>query len=118
MVRQRRHHFGAGLSHQLRHWHNLIAARAQRLNQHGQRRNRRRPVSSAVMQQDHRTFVPRMSLHVSDRLKHAVGNLFGRLPRMLIPIVRIDLVPDNDVSQPLNPLYRRGLVVGIRLLVN
>ena len=57
--RQRRHHLGARLAHQLRYGNDLVAARSQRLDQHRQRVNRGLAVAASVVQKDDRASIPR-----------------------------------------------------------
>ncbi len=37
---------------------------------------------------------------------------------MLVPVVGVDLVADDDVAQALDAIDGRGLVVGVRLLID
>ena len=116
--RKRRHHFHAGAPQQLRHRYDLISAIAQGLNQHRQRRHRRRAIATAIMHQNDRATPIRMRFHIRNLLEDAIGNLLRGLFGMLIPVVGIDLVADNRVAQTLNTIDRGSLVVRIRLLID
>src|SRR5437588_9900208 len=83
-----------------------------------QRGNGGRTVPASVVQKNDGAFIPRVGLHIRDLLKDAVRDLLGRFARMLIPVVRIDLVADDDVTQSLDARYRSGLIVRIRFLVD
>src|SRR6185437_606339 len=116
--RQRRHHFGACLSQQLRDRDDLVAMCPQRLDQHGKGSYGRGAIAAAVVQQDDRAFGPGPDIHVRYLLEDAVGDLLWGLARVLVPVVGVDLVAENDVAHALNAIDRRGLIVGIGLLVN
>jgi hypothetical protein len=116
--RQRGHHFSASLAYQLRHRNDLVAAGSQRLDQHGQRGNGCGAIPAAVVEKNDGASIPRLRLHVFHLLKNAFGDLLGSLARMLVPVVGIDFVADDDVTQSLDAGYRSRLIVGIGFLVD
>ena len=74
-------------------------------------------IATAVVEEDDGAAELRLGLHhlqlVEDRLSD-----FGGVLRTLIPVVGVDLVADDGVSFLLNAHDRRGLIVGVGLLVD
>ena len=118
LKRQLGHDLGGGLAHQRGDGHDGVAVGAQGVDQHRQGGHGGRAVAAAVVQQDDGAAELRLGLHRLQLIEDGLGHLGRRLARMLIPIVGVQLAADDGVSGLLDALDRRGLVVGVRLLVD
>ena len=112
------HHLGGGLAHQRGDGNDGVAVGAQGVDQHGQRGNGGRAVAAAVVEQDDGAAKLRLGLHGLQLLEDGLGDLSRRLARILVPVVGVHLVADDGESGLLDALDGRGLVVGVRLLVD
>jgi len=116
--RQGRHHLSASLADEFGDGDDLVAAVAERLNQHRKRLYGDGAVAPSIVQEDDGALVPRVRLHVLDLLEDAVDDLLWGLARVLVPVIGVDLVADDGVAEILDAIYRGGLVVGVGFLVD
>ena len=112
------HHLGGGLVHQLGDGDDGVAIGAQGVDQRGQCGHGGGAVAAAVVQQDDGAAELRLDLHGLQLFEDGLGDLGGRLARMLVPVVGVQLVADDGVAGLLDALHRGGLVVRVRLLVD
>ena len=83
-----------------------------------QRRHGDRAVAAAVVHQDDGAAELRLGLHGLQLGEDRIDNLRGRLARMFVPIVGVDLAADDGEPVMLDAHHRRGFVVGVRFLVD
>ena len=74
------------------------------LNDHGQCAYRFSAVAAAVMQQDDVAAANVILAHKEEVRQNILGNLLAASPRIVAPIIGIDLVPDGDIAKVLRRL--------------
>ena len=115
---ERRHDLGGGLAHERGDGNDGVAVGAQRVDQHRQRgtvAERSPPPSCSRMMEPRNCGLVFM---VSNCARTESVISCGRLARMLVPVVGVDLAADDGVAVLLNAHDGRGLVVGVGLLVD
>ena len=115
---ERRHYFGARLAHQLGDGNDLYPRARSASMSFGQSVDGRLAIAAAVVQQDDGAAHPGLVFIVVDLLEDAVDDLLRGLAGVLVPVVGVDLVADDDVAELLDAVGGRGLVVGVRLLID
>ena len=100
------------------HGNDLIATRADALDDHGKGAHALATVAAAVMQEDDVSAALIVG-SAGRQVSHYVGgDLLGGATGIVAPVVGIDLVADGDVTHALGKLKRAHLICGIGLLVH
>ncbi len=115
---ERRHDVGAGLAHQFGDGHNLVSALLQAGEHQVESHHRLAAIAAAIVQQND-VAAAQIARRAGRQVgQHIVRKLLGRTPRVVAPIIGIDLLANRDVAEVLCHLQRANLVGSIRRFVD
>ncbi len=117
-LRQRGHDLVARLADELGDGNDGVAMGAESFDEWAECGDGGVAIAAAVVHEDDGAAHPGFGLGHVDLVEDAVDDLLRRFARMFVPVVSVDLVSDDDVTELLDMGDGRGLIVGIRLLVD
>ena len=116
--RNGRHDFSACLAQQIGNRNDLVTPGPQAVDHHAQRLDGLAAVTTAIVQQDDVSTAEIGGLTGRQVGQHVGHNVICGAPRIIVPVVGVDLVSHRDKAHVLRELQGADLVGGIRLLVN